>query len=128
LRVDVEDALPLARCAPDALREIIEVLVENAERHGRGAVKIRARRLDPGVIVDVEDEGPGITGDPEAIFERRGPRASGTGIGLALARAVAEAHGARLRLTRAAPHPVFSIMLTRATIEGARTNEVLTDI
>ena len=113
LRVDIEDGVAAARCAPDALRELVEVLVDNAEKHGGGTVNIRVRSLGPGVVIDVEDEGVGILGDPESAFERRGPRARGHGIGLALARAVADAHGARLRLTRAAPRPIFSIMLTR---------------
>ena len=120
LRLDVDASVPMARCAPDALREIIEVLVDNAKCHGRGAVKIRVRQMGPGIVVDVEDDGDGIRGDPEAIFDRRGPRATGHGIGLALARAVADAHGARLLLTRAAPNPVFSIMLARVTIDDDR--------
>ena len=99
-----------------AAREIIEVLVDNAERHGRGTITVRARAVGPGIVVDVEDEGDGIRGDPEAVFERRSARAAGHGIGLALARAVADAHGARLRLTRASPCPSFSIVLRGGTV------------
>jgi signal transduction histidine kinase len=114
LRVDIGDQLPLAACSADALQELIEVLVDNAERHGRGAVTLRARAVGAGVVIDVEDEGPGITRAPAEIFERRVSRANGHGIGLALARAIADAHGARLQLARPAPHPLFSIALVGA--------------
>ncbi len=111
LRTDLEAALPPARCPPDVLREILAVLVDNARQHGTGAVTVAARRAGAGVVVDVADEGPGIPGEAGALFRRRSPDAAGHGIGLALARSLAEAHGARLELTRAAPHPVFSVAL-----------------
>lgn len=114
IHVDIDRALPEARCSADALREILEVLVDNAEQHGAGTVTVRARIVGPGIVLDVEDEGTGIAFDPEALFVRRSTHAAGHGIGLALARAVADAHGARLLLTRAAPRPIFSIMLSGA--------------
>lgn len=114
IQLDVEENLPEGRCSSDALREILEVLVDNAEKHGRGTITVRVRGVGPGIVIDVQDEGAGIVGDPEAVFERRSATASGHGIGLSLARAVADAHGGRLRLTRPAPSPVFSVMLSSA--------------
>jgi signal transduction histidine kinase len=114
LRLDIAHGLPDARCSADALREIVEVLVDNAERHGAGAVVILGRRAGAGIVVEIEDEGAGIAGDTARVFERKSRAGTGHGIGLALARALADAHGARLRLTRAAPHPVFSIVLLTA--------------
>ena len=111
LLVDFDPQLPAAGCSADALREIVEVLVDNAERHGNGTVQVRGRRAGGGIVLEIEDEGVGITGDTARIFDRRSPRTAGGGIGLGLARALADAHGARLRLTRAAPHPVFAIAL-----------------
>ncbi|MCA1842113.1 MAG: HAMP domain-containing histidine kinase [Actinobacteria bacterium] len=111
LRVDVEAGLPPARCSPDALHEVLHVLVDNATRHGGGEVRLRARGAGRGVVIEVEDEGPGVDGDAAAIFERRSSPSGGLGIGLALARALAEAHGGRLQLRRAGPRPVFALAL-----------------
>jgi signal transduction histidine kinase len=74
-------------------------------------VTVRARPVGTGVVVEVEDEGPGVVGDPEAVFERRSAEARGNGIGLALARSLAAADGGRLVLRAAGPHPVFAVVL-----------------
>lgn len=111
LRVIVEPNLPEVAISHRALRQILDVLVDNAARHGTGVVTVRARSAPIGEVIEVEDEGPGVTGDPERIFDRRRGGADGYGIGLALARSLAEAEGARLRLERAAPHPVFALFL-----------------
>lgn len=111
LRVEVAPDLPRARFPADVLREILAVLVENARVHGAGTVTLRGRRAGDGVVVDVSDEGAGVSGDVAALFQRRSPQAVGHGIGLALARSLAESYGARLEVTRAAPGPVFAVAL-----------------
>jgi signal transduction histidine kinase len=111
LRLDVAPDLPRVRCPPEVVREILSVLLDNATRHGAGTVTIAARPAGRGVVVDVSDDGPGLSGEPDRLFERRSPSAAGNGIGLSLARSLAEAHEARLRVTRAAPHPVFALAL-----------------
>jgi signal transduction histidine kinase len=111
LRVDIDPALPFVRCPPDVLREIIAVLLDNARQHGAGSITISGRRAGHGAVVEVSDEGAGIA-DASAIFERHSPDATGHGIGLALARSLAEAHESRLHLTRAAPRPTFTLALS----------------
>jgi signal transduction histidine kinase len=112
----VERDLPAARANPSAVRQILDVLLDNALRHGAGLSHVTAASTGDGVAIQVGDDGPGINGDPEAVFSRRVDDA-GHGIGLALARDLAEASGARLVLTRAAPRPVFTLLLP--PVQGA---------
>lgn len=105
--VHVDVATPRA-----AVVHILDVLVDNAFRHGRGAVSVTTREpVGGGISVTVEDDGTGITGDPEQVFERRNAGAQGNGIGLAMARNLAETAGGRLVLRRAAPRPRFELLL-----------------
>jgi signal transduction histidine kinase len=115
LRVELDPGLLPVRCPPDVVREILAVLLDNALRHGAGTVTITGRRAGHGAVVEVSDEGAGVA-EPATVFQRRapdsdGPHPDGHGIGLALARTLAEAHESRLELTRAAPGPVFTLAL-----------------
>jgi signal transduction histidine kinase len=113
LRVEVDPGVPEARLSAAAVRQVLGVLVDNATIHGRGTVTVAVREASGAVAVDVADEGPGVQ-DPEGtLFTRRADRRDGHGIGLALARRLAEAEQARLTLTRAAP-PVFTLLLPAA--------------
>jgi signal transduction histidine kinase len=111
LRIQVADHLPPAAASDAAVRQVMTVLLDNAHRHGAGAVTIAVRDAADALAIDVTDEGPGITGREE-LFCRRSPAAGGHGIGLALARSLAEAEGGRLLLGRAAP-PTFTLLLPR---------------
>ena len=79
---------------PVALQRILTNLVDNAVRHGGGDVEVRVRNGDGRVRVEVADRGPGFR-DPERAFEPlfRDDRAGGAGLGLAIARRLARAHG-----------------------------------
>jgi signal transduction histidine kinase len=124
LRMSVAPSLPGTRASAAATRQILDVLLANAIRHGAGTVTMTAREADTAVAVDVADEGSGVRVPAEELFRRHTGRAAGHGIGLALARALAEAEGGRLVLTRAAPAPVFTLLLpaaghpTRCTARG----------
>ena len=109
LRVDVEPGLPHALIATTAVRHILDVLLANARDHGRGTVTIRASRTPGGAVVEVADEGPGVTGDPSRVFDRGA--GSGHGIGLALARSLADAEGAKLTLATPGPGPRFRLLV-----------------
>jgi signal transduction histidine kinase len=94
------------RSTPVALSQVLSTLLENSLVHGRGTVDVHARRSGPSVIVEVSDEGDGV---PAAmaphIFERSVSSGAGgsTGLGLALARDLAESNGGRLDLVQAQP-------------------------
>jgi signal transduction histidine kinase len=98
------------------LGEILEVLLDNAEQHGRGAVGIVLRTLDDGwAEIVVSDDGPGFADGGRAAFERRSTSSSrGHGIGLALARSLAHAEGGRLTIADAGPSPQIALMLRRS--------------
>jgi signal transduction histidine kinase len=113
LHVDVQPEVGQARCSADVLREILVVLFDNAVRHGDGTVSVTVRPAGSGIIVEVGDEGAGIA-DPDTVFRRRAGEAAGHGIGLALARSLAEAQGGRLQLSHAAPRPRFTLALLAA--------------
>src|SRR5262249_24992427 len=74
------------------LDHVVQNLIDNAIRHGGGAVAVRARRAGARVVVEVADRGPGIAREhQDRIFDRfyrvEGGRAGpGSGLGLAIAK------------------------------------------
>jgi signal transduction histidine kinase len=111
LEIVVPQRLPRVSASRGAVREILGVLLDNAARHGDGTVRVRARRINGSVAIDIADEGPGIA-EPEQAFTRRS--GEGHGIGLALARSLAEADGGRLDLVDAGPGTTRFTLLLRA--------------
>src|SRR3712207_3290832 len=113
LQVEVDPGAPEARASTAAIRQVLRVLVDNATTHGRGTVTLAVREASGAVAVDVADQGPGVQDPDGTLFTRRADRRDGHGIGLALARRLAEAEQGRLTLSRAAP-PVFTLLLPAA--------------
>jgi signal transduction histidine kinase len=105
---------PRAHVSTSGLTQILDVLIDNADRHGAGTVTVAVRALDDAVAIDVADEGPPLHIDPAVLFQRRAAQAAGHGIGLALARRLAESQGGRLRLATPDP-PTFTVLLPAAT-------------
>jgi signal transduction histidine kinase len=123
LLVLVRAERPVARATPSVVGEILDVLLDNAHRHGRGPIAVTVRAGDRWLAVDVSDQGPGFSDDAERVFARRRESRDGHGIGLALAQALAHAEGGRLDLTRRRP-PTLTLWLPRAaSAEAAREEE-----
>ncbi len=96
--LDIPDDLA-AVVDPLVLERVISNLVANAVRYGAPPIRIVAQQRDRHLRVAVEDAGPGVPKDLEGrIFDRfaRGGGESGHGLGLAIARAYAQAHGGDL--------------------------------
>jgi signal transduction histidine kinase len=111
LRIDVGPDVADHQVSAPVLGQIMTVLLDNALRHGHGVVQVTAREVANAVAVDVTDEGSGITSDLDPFRPRTATSgASGHGIGLALARRLAEGEGGRLRLARPSP-PTFTLLL-----------------
>lgn len=81
------------------IEQALDILVDNALRHGKGAVVLSAHRENGRVVLAVSDEGAGFPADflPHAFerFSRADPArtAGGAGLGLAIVDAIARAHG-----------------------------------
>lgn len=94
----IESDLPGVSVRRGSIEQAVEVLLENALRHGAGETRLTARSARGGLVVQVDDDGPGIdTNAVVTVFERH--EGAGTGIGLTLARTLVEADGGRLLLT-----------------------------
>ena len=109
LLVTLEPKVATINVPGSLVTQILDVLLDNALRHGRGTVTLTAREISQTMAIDISDEGS-IAMNSAALFERGTSGGSGQGIGLAIARSVAEASGGRLLLTRAAP-TTFTLFL-----------------
>jgi signal transduction histidine kinase len=105
LVVDVPRDLAPARAAPEQIQRVLFNLIQNAIRHtpADGSVTVRATVAGAGVEVEVADTGSGIAEDDrERVFDaffQGGARTNGSaGLGLAISRAIVEAHGGRIWL------------------------------
>jgi signal transduction histidine kinase len=96
-----------ARADPERLQRVLFNLIENAIRHtpADGSVTVRAEPAGDWVEIEVADTGPGVPDrDRERLFEpfvrgaSNGEQDRGAGLGLALSRAIVEAHGGRIWL------------------------------
>ena len=95
----------------ELLTQMYASLIENSIRHAGAGATIRLRLFVEGesIRTSLEDNGPGIPKDEYSkVFQRlyrleKSRTSPGTGLGLSLAKAIADLHGARIRLEDAAP-------------------------
>jgi PAS domain S-box-containing protein len=105
LVVDLPPCLPLAWADDARVKQVLLNLLGNALKFtpDGGTVAIRAREEGDGVVVEVEDSGPGIPGEQQKLlfqpYRRLGngtKRSGGLGLGLALSKTLVELHGGRI--------------------------------
>jgi signal transduction histidine kinase len=105
IRSDLPESLPVVRGDRERLRQVLSNLIDNAVKYSPSGdeVAVRARRDNGRVVIEVTDHGPGIPVDQQRlIFEKfgradvAGGSKPGTGLGLFIARSIAEAHGGTL--------------------------------
>lgn len=109
LEARVDPGLPLVRGDRERLRQVVGNLIENAIKYSSAGdrVEVVARAENGTVSVDIRDQGPGIPLEQqEEIFQKfvraAGSPKPGSGLGLFIARSIAEAHGGELHV-RSAP-------------------------
>jgi signal transduction histidine kinase len=122
---DVSDDLEQARANPEKVQRVLFNLIQNAIRHtpADGSVTVRARPGSAGPEIEVADTGEGIAGPDRARvfdpFYRGGSEAARTrnsaGLGLAISRAIVEAHGGRMWLPERERGTWVRFSLPRAT-------------
>jgi signal transduction histidine kinase len=106
---EVGAGVPIVRGDPERLRQIFGNLIDNAVKYspaGR-SVEVRVAQSNGAVLVSVTDHGPGIkAADQRLIFEKFGRVAAGnskpgSGLGLYIARSIAETHGGTIAVSSA---------------------------
>lgn len=112
VRVHGERGL-VVQAKPVDLSQVLSTLLENALAHGRGTVDVHARRSGPSVVVEVSDQGEGVPASIAPHIFERSVTTTGTGLGLALARDLAESNGGRLELIQAQP-AIFALFLSES--------------
>jgi two-component system sensor histidine kinase KdpD len=119
--VEVEGKIPMIRMDLRRIGEVLSQLLDNAGKYSPAGtqITITAEVQDRRVVTSVADQGPGIDGiDQGMIFDKfyrgRSQRATsqGTGMGLAIAKALIEAHGGAITVISQLQHgSVFSFSL-----------------
>jgi signal transduction histidine kinase len=121
VRTEVSNGLPTVRGDRERLRQLLMNLLTNAAKYtvGGDEIVVRGTAMDGVVELSVSDHGPGISVEEQRfIFEKfgRGSGASGTqpgaGLGLFIARSIAEAHGGSITVaSRPGEGATFTVRL-----------------
>ena len=124
-----------ARLDRDEIVLALDALLENAVQHTEpgGRIELRARRVGSDIVIEVADAGRGIAADKlPHVFERfyrvdrsRNRRQGGAGLGLAIVRAVARAHGGAAAI-RSTPGVGTTVALTLPRAMGAEQHAIST--
>jgi signal transduction histidine kinase len=109
----------MIECRPSEIARALRNLAENAAKYGGGGVMRVSASANGGAIVEVSDDGPGVSADmldrlATPFFRADAARSgenNGAGLGLAIAQAIAEAHGGRLDFANRTPRG-FTATLT----------------
>ena len=107
------------RAHPGLAARLLHALYENAihaSAPGRPRIATHADRVGDRIVIEVADDGPGVPAQiADALFEPLvTARQGGTGLGLALARRITDAHGGSIALLRSSKGATFRIELPAA--------------
>ncbi|MEV4004748.1 ATP-binding protein [Actinomadura sp. NPDC049753] len=116
--VDTEPGV-IVDVSPVRLTRLLNNLLDNAERHTRSRIEVTVTREQGDAVLNVTDDGPGIPADErESVFRRFFRRADarrfdpeGSGLGLPIARQIAQAHDGSLDIADHSPGTRFTLRL-----------------
>ena len=122
-------------CRPEALARAVRNLIDNAVKYG-GSARVALRRAPGSVDIVVADNGPGIPQDKlqlatepfERLSDARDSDRGGFGLGLAIARAIAEGHEGQLTLAKNEPSGLVATIRLPAGRPRNRLFEQLGDV
>jgi signal transduction histidine kinase len=125
---DVQPGADRVRGDPNRLEQALQNLAANGLRYAppESTLRLTARRVDEGIALTVEDQGPGIAPDhlphifdrfykaePSRAVRDTEPSSSGSGLGLSIVKAIVERHDGRISVSSAPGRTVFEIVLPR---------------
>jgi signal transduction histidine kinase len=107
VRANVHMPLPTVRADRERLRQVLTNLIDNAVKYSPtdGEVEVEAFAENGRIYVSVQDRGPGVASEHHSVIFEKFGRVSGehakpgTGLGLFIARSIAEAHGGSLEIS-----------------------------
>lgn len=101
---------------PDRLSRVVSNLVDNALKHGAGAVEVSVSAAVDGVSLAVSDEGAGF--QEERPFERFAAKHGSVGLGLPIVDEIVRAHGGRIEIAREHERTVVRVTLPAVDAVG----------
>jgi two-component system OmpR family sensor kinase len=130
ISVEVDDVEIAVSADQARLRQLLRNLVSNAAKHGGSEIAVTAYTREGVAVIEVIDDGPGVTPEVEARLFDRYVHSDGSaviegsvGLGLAIAKAFAEGMGGALNYLRADDLTIFEVTLPLAGNDGVSLPE-----
>ena len=130
ISIEVDDITTIVMADRMRLRQLMRNLVSNAAKHGGDEIAVTAYNRDGFVVIEVIDDGPGVSEEVHERLFQRYVHSDGSalvegsvGLGLAIARSFAEGMGGALDYERTEGLTIFAVSLPQAKVEAPSQND-----